>query len=86
VDGTKIPLVDFDVGPSWAGLIPIGGAADETGKVKLFKLGNCDFGLVALLISQLFFWLFPPGPEGSPDDLIIWYAVYLDAGFAWSVV
>ncbi|KAF8485110.1 alpha/beta-hydrolase [Russula ochroleuca] len=52
VDGTKIPLVDFDVGPSWAGLIPISAAANETGK--------------------LFFWLFPPGPEGSPDDLIIW--------------
>ena len=24
--------------------------------------------------SQLFFWFFPPGPEGSPDDLIFWYA------------
>ena len=26
-------------------------------------------------ISQLFFWFFPPGPEGSLDDLIFWYAV-----------
>jgi hypothetical protein len=25
--------------------------------------------------SQLFFWFFPPGPEGSLDDLIFWYAV-----------
>ncbi|KAH9999517.1 Alpha/Beta hydrolase protein [Russula vinacea] len=33
VDGTKIPLVDFDVGPSWSGLIPISDAANETGKL-----------------------------------------------------
>ncbi|KAI0059324.1 alpha/beta-hydrolase [Artomyces pyxidatus] len=52
VDGTSIPLVDFDVGPSWSGLIPISSAANETRK--------------------LFFWFFPPGPEGSLDDLIFW--------------
>ena len=32
-----------------------------------------DDGFV-LLIPQLFFWFFPPGPEGSLDDLIFWYA------------
>jgi carboxypeptidase D len=47
VDGKKIPLVDFDVGPSWSGLIPISGAANETGKVRL--LGNCNFGSVLVL-------------------------------------
>jgi len=52
VDGTTIPLVNFDVGPSWSGLIPISPAANETRK--------------------LFFWFFPPGPEGSLDDLIFW--------------
>ncbi|KAF7301018.1 Carboxypeptidase [Mycena indigotica] len=50
VDGKSIPEVDFDVGPSWSGLIPISAAANETRK--------------------LFFWFFPPGPEGSLDDLI----------------
>ncbi|KAG6826321.1 hypothetical protein H0H92_000322 [Tricholoma furcatifolium] len=30
VDGTSIPEVDFDVGPSWAGLLPISGNANET--------------------------------------------------------
>lgn len=30
VDGTKIPDVNFDAGPSWAGLLPISGAEDET--------------------------------------------------------
>ncbi|KAG2126279.1 Alpha/Beta hydrolase protein [Suillus clintonianus] len=52
VDGTSIPLVDFDVGPSWAGLLPISNSPNET--------------------RQLFFWFFPPGPEGSLDDLIFW--------------
>jgi carboxypeptidase D len=33
VDGTSIPEVDFDVGPSWAGLLPISADANETRKV-----------------------------------------------------
>ncbi|PFH53772.1 hypothetical protein AMATHDRAFT_54267 [Amanita thiersii Skay4041] len=33
VDGTKIPDVNFDAGPSWAGLMPISGAANETRKL-----------------------------------------------------
>ncbi|KZT35222.1 alpha/beta-hydrolase [Sistotremastrum suecicum HHB10207 ss-3] len=52
VQGDKIPLVDFDVGPSWAGLLPISSEPHETRK--------------------LFFWFYPPGPDGSVDDLIFW--------------
>ncbi|KAG1768829.1 Alpha/Beta hydrolase protein [Suillus occidentalis] len=52
VDGKSLPLVDFDVGPSWAGLLPISSSPNET--------------------RQLYFWFFPPGPEGSLDDLIFW--------------
>ena len=33
VNGATLPLVNFDVGPSWSGLIPISGAANETRKV-----------------------------------------------------
>ena len=33
VDGATIPLVNFDVGPSWSGLIPISSAVNETRKV-----------------------------------------------------
>ncbi|KAF5351716.1 hypothetical protein D9756_007520 [Leucocoprinus leucothites] len=33
VDGTKIPEVNFDAGPSWAGLLPISGAEHETRKL-----------------------------------------------------
>jgi len=52
VDGAHLPEVDFDIGPSWAGLLPISSNANET--------------------RELFFWFFPPGPEGSLDDLIFW--------------
>ncbi|KIJ12916.1 hypothetical protein PAXINDRAFT_136623 [Paxillus involutus ATCC 200175] len=52
VNGSALPLVDFDVGPSWAGLLPISNSPNET--------------------RQLFFWFFPPGPEGTLDDLIFW--------------
>ncbi|KAG8785239.1 hypothetical protein FRC15_001736 [Serendipita sp. 397] len=52
VDGANFPLVDFDFGPSWAGLLPISSNSNETRK--------------------LFFWFFPPGPQGSMDDLIFW--------------
>ncbi|KAF4574381.1 hypothetical protein EYR36_005715 [Pleurotus pulmonarius] len=52
VDGTSIPEVDFDVGPSWSGLLPISNRTGET--------------------RELFFWFFPPGPQGSLDDLIFW--------------
>jgi len=33
VDGKSLPLVDFDVGPSWAGLLPISNNPNETRKV-----------------------------------------------------
>ncbi|KAG6910181.1 hypothetical protein DXG01_012630 [Tephrocybe rancida] len=66
VDGTTIPEVDFDVGPSWSGLLPISANANETRK--------------------LFFWFFPPGPQGSLDDLIFWYQQLLPGipPFSWS--
>lgn len=37
VNGSSIPLVDFDVGDSWAGLIPISNATDETRQVRALK-------------------------------------------------
>ena len=85
VNGATIPEVNFDVGPSWSGLIPISDAPNETRKVRLSVNVTGIFGL-ALLVPQLFFWLFPPGPEGSLDDLIFWYAVCLDAGLAWFIL
>ncbi|KIP03345.1 hypothetical protein PHLGIDRAFT_77748 [Phlebiopsis gigantea 11061_1 CR5-6] len=60
VDGTTIPEVDFDVGPSWSGLLPISSDPNETRKAST----PTD--------RKLFFWFFPPGPEGSLDDLIFW--------------
>ncbi|EPS94281.1 hypothetical protein FOMPIDRAFT_1055219 [Fomitopsis schrenkii] len=52
VNGSNIPFVDWDIGPSWAGLLPISDKTSET--------------------RQLFFWFFPPGPQGSLDDLVMW--------------
>ena len=40
IDGTTLPLVDFDVGPSWAGLIPISNATNEERKVRILKLSS----------------------------------------------
>lgn len=40
VNGSAIPEVDWDVGPSWSGLLPISGNANETRKV-----GNSQFPL-----------------------------------------
>jgi hypothetical protein len=40
VDSGSLPLVDFDVGPSWAGLIPISGALNETRKVHFKFIGK----------------------------------------------
>lgn len=37
VDGTTIPEVDWDVGPSWAGLLPISGDKNETRKVDAHR-------------------------------------------------
>lgn len=34
VDGSAIPEVNFDVGDSWAGLLPISNKTDETRKVS----------------------------------------------------
>ena len=39
VDGTTIPEVDFDVGPSWSGLLPISGDPNETRKVSRCWIG-----------------------------------------------
>ena len=35
MDGKSIPEVDFDVGPSWSGLLPISGNENETRKVRI---------------------------------------------------
>ena len=69
VDGTSIPDVDWDIGPSWAGLLPISGNGNETRQVG----GLSEHSLWALREpQQLFFWFFPPGPTGSEDSLTIW--------------
>jgi len=43
VDGTSLPLVDFDVGPSWAGLLPISNSPNETRQVCLDAVIHIPF-------------------------------------------
>jgi hypothetical protein len=54
VDGTTIPEVNFDVGPSWAGLLPISGAPNETRQVwfqsKIVKPLSPDSFVAILLV------------------------------------
>ena len=59
VDGASIPEVNFDVGPSWAGLIPISSAANETRKVR-FQWETSQPGHVGLThVSAIFLALSP---------------------------
>ena len=46
VDGKSLPFVNFDVGPSWAGLIPVSHAANETRKVQSQGNSADEFSLV----------------------------------------
>ena len=43
VDGNKIPDVDFDIGPSWAGLMPIGDSKDRELYFWFFPAENSTF-------------------------------------------
>ena len=42
----------------------------------LFSPSCCHFCWAEAAWVQLFFWFFPPGPEGSLDDLIFWYVAF----------
>ena len=53
VDGSTIPLVDFDIGPSWAGLLPISAAKNETRKVRAFSLLRIDNELTSVSADVL---------------------------------
>lgn len=43
VNGSAIPDVDFDVGESYAGLLPISSAANETRQLFFWFVENGDF-------------------------------------------
>ncbi|KAL7285862.1 hypothetical protein ACG7TL_000973 [Trametes sanguinea] len=61
VDGTSIPDVNFDAGPSWSGLMPISGHPNETRKL-FFWLNR------ALRTDR--FW--PTNNAANVNDLLFW--------------
>ena len=69
MDGSSIPDVNFDIGPSWAGLLPISGDANETRQVRNLNL-KFDQSSEESYLSQLAILL--AGPQGSTNDLIYW--------------
>jgi len=52
VDGTKIPQVDFDVGDSWSGLLPISSNQNETRKLFFWYFPPTEKGNE----NDLIFW------------------------------
>ena len=59
VNGATLPHVNYDIGPSWSGLIPISGAANETRKVlssgnisRRLRLYLTRFSVVLLVLSS----------------------------------
>jgi len=55
VNGARIPEVDFDVGPSWAGLLPISGDVNETRKLFFWYFPPTEFA-PASANDTLVFW------------------------------
>lgn len=69
VDGANIPDVDWDIGPSWAGLLPISGDEKETRQVgegcECFLVGAKEICTVVLLVLPA--WTY--GERRFVDDL-----------------
>jgi carboxypeptidase D len=55
VDGAHIPEVDFDIGPSWAGLLPISSNANETRELFFWFFPPGPGGT----LDDLIFWYMP---------------------------
>ena len=71
VDGTKIPDVDFDIGESYAGLLPISDAADETRKLFFWSARPPPEIPKPLLRHPRFF---PSSNPQASDEIALWYA------------
>ncbi|KAG8710190.1 hypothetical protein FRC11_004764 [Ceratobasidium sp. 423] len=85
VDGTKIPDVDFDVGPSWSGLMPISGNANETRKLFFWFWPTTNQEHTNDLVFwtngvwmwyEIMAYTGTPNYSGIKDECAIWDMIY----------
>ena len=65
VNGSALPLVDFDVGPSWAGLLPISNNTNETRQVGRNTVDGAHFPVLIFLIHSSTFGFFLLVPKAA---------------------
>lgn len=68
----RLTSIQFDVGESYAGLVPISSAANETRKLFFWYVLSRD-NRVSVLRLPSTFRFFPSTNPAATDEVVIWY-------------